>query len=203
MGYKIGLVGTHGTGKTALGALVSGELKRRNIEVRQVTEIATVAKEKGLPINENTTIEAQLYILHKQFAQELEYSHDKVNGSKYDVIICDRGPDNYCYLENAVGKSDYALQMTLGHLEIAPYTQLYLLPIVESVIQKGAGVRAMDKSFQEDMDSKIRGFFSNNNIQYQELPIPKKNDSLRQEWVRIIVNQTLNDLGKDQNLFMR
>ena len=51
MVYKIGLVSTHGTGKSTLAALIAGLLKSRNIEAKYLEEVATEAKELGLPIN--------------------------------------------------------------------------------------------------------------------------------------------------------
>ncbi len=203
MVYKIGLIGTHGTGKTALAALISGELKRRRIEAKFLGEIATEAKERGLPINEDTTINAQLWILYRQFAKELAYSHKRTDRPNYDVIICDRGPDNYCYLEHNLGRSDYALNLTLGHMEIAPYSRLYLLPITESEILNGSGIRALDLEFQRKMDLKIRQFLKEHNIDFIELPNPHKRDNFRDIWIQIIVNKTLEDLNHPEEFFIQ
>ena len=194
MVYKIGLIGTHGTGKTSLAAIVSGELKRRQVEAKFISEIATQAKEKGLPINEDTTIAAQMWILHNQFAQELALGSHRYDRPNYEVLICDRGPDNYCYLENSLGHNDYALSMTLNHLQIAPYNQLYLLPIVNSKLEAGSGIRSIDQSFRNKMDQKIRGFLATHDINFKELPVPHQNDHYRNTWVRTIVNDTLQEL---------
>jgi thymidylate kinase len=203
MAYKIGLIGTHGTGKTSLAAIVSGELKRRGIEAKFISEIATLAKEKGLPINEGTTIAAQMWILHTQFAAELELGTERYDRPNYQVLLCDRGPDNYCYLENSLGKTnhtDYALSMTLNHLEIAPYNRLYLLPIINSTLQPGSGTRSLNSKFQADMDQKIRQFLSFHEIDFTELPRPHQKDNYRNAWVRTIVNQTLRELDSSPNL---
>ncbi|PIN73728.1 hypothetical protein COV20_05915 [Candidatus Woesearchaeota archaeon CG10_big_fil_rev_8_21_14_0_10_45_16] len=203
MVYKIGLIGTHGTGKTALAALLSGELKRRRIEAKFIGEVATEAKERGLPINEGTTLATQLWILHTQFAKELAYSSQLEGRPNYEVIICDRGPDNYCYLEHNLGKDEYALQLTLGHLKAAPYSQLYLLPVTDTEIQTGSGVRALDKEFQKEMDQKIRKFLSAHGIPFIELPKPSLSDNFRDIWIKMIVNQTLKDLGHPEEFFMQ
>lgn len=194
MAYKIGLIGTHGTGKTALAALIAGELKRRGIEAKFIGEIATKAKEKGLPINESTSIKAQLWILHSQFAEELAYANQRKDRPNYDVLICDRGPDNYCYLEHNLGRNEYALQVTLGHLQIAPYSRLYLLPVVHTEIVAGSGTRALNPVFQKEMDQKIRRFLKEHTIAFIELPCPHQKDNFRDVWVQTIVNQTLKDL---------
>jgi len=201
--YKIGLIGTHGTGKTALAGLAEGELKRRGIEVTSVREISTQARKFGLPINEQTTIHSQLWILHQQFAEELALSHKVESRPQYDVIICDRGPDNYCYLKNSVGEDSYALALTLGHLKKFPYAKLYLLPIVEQKIADDGGTRALCSDFQRKMDREVREFLRERNISFIELPLPQAEDQFRNEWVRIIVNQTLLDLNKPERYHIK
>ncbi|MBI4152666.1 ATP-binding protein [Candidatus Woesearchaeota archaeon] len=195
MVYKISLSSTQGTGKTTLATLVAGELKRRNVEARALAEMSTLARERGLPINEQTTREAQLWILHSQFAEELAYQ-TRTTPPLYDVIICDRGVDNYCYLQRRFGEDEYALRMTLGHLQHFPYDQIYVLPIVDDALKSGEGIRSTDPEFQREMDTAIRGFFQDHNIPYRALPQPAAEDQFRTEWVKIIVNQTLTDLER-------
>lgn len=203
MVYKIALIGTHGTGKTALAALIAGELKRRGIEAKFIGEIATRAKEKGLPINENTTVQAQLWILHNQFAQELTYASQRQDRPNYQVIICDRGPDNYCYLEKNLGRNEHALNMTLNHMKVSPYSRLYLLPIITSEIMVGSGTRALNPSFQIEMDRKVKEFLEEHDISFVKLPVPDEKDNFRNVWVSIIVNQTLKDLGIPEEFFIQ
>ncbi|MBT4445716.1 AAA family ATPase [archaeon] len=195
MAYKIGLIGTHGTGKTTLAALVSGELKKAGIEAKFIGEVATEAKEKGLAINEKTTIQAQMWILYTQFAAELVLGTERHDRPNYQVLICDRGPDNYCYLENSLGKNQHALNTTLGHLEIAPYDKLYLLPIINQGLESGSGTRSLSAQFRDDMDKKVRGFLDTYNINFTELPPPTEPNDFSGFWTKIIVNQTLEDLG--------
>src|SRR3989344_6379432 len=190
MVYKISLSSTQGTGKTTLATLVSGELKKRDVEACALAEMSTLAQEKGLPINEQTTREAQLWILHTQFATELAHQA-RTAPPKYEVVVCDRGVDNYCYLKRRFGEDEYALQMTLGHLRHFPYDQIYVLPIVNDTLGRGEGVRSTDRIFQQEMDTAIRAFFDNQRIPYRALQQPAAEDRFREEWVKIIVNQTL------------
>lgn len=201
MTYKIALVSTHGTGKTALAILVAGELKRRGIRVKVVGEVATKAKEIGLLINEGTTKEAQLWILHTQFADELRYSNNNPLRPSYDVLICDRGPDNYCYLEQSVGRNDHALQMTLAHLREFSYSAIYLLPIVDSKVAFD-GIRSVNTDFQKKMDKNVRNFLKEHKIGFIELPKPNIIDNYRNEWVKIIVNNTLIEMGNPRELLI-
>ena len=72
MVYKIGLTSTHGTGKTSLRFDVAGALSKRGIKTIDVREVATLATHLGIPINQETTLEAQAWILHKQCTLELK-----------------------------------------------------------------------------------------------------------------------------------
>ncbi len=200
--YKITLVSTHGTGKTTLASGIENCLKQRGVEARHIREMATDAIENGLPINEETSLEAQLYILHSQFRAELKYCGRRNAPPFYEVLICDRSFDNYCYLENSFGQNRYALNMVLNHLKDFPYDRIYFLPIVDSRITSGSRVRAMDSPFQKEMDRKIRIFLRSHKIEHTELPQPAKNDEYRQGWLRTIVNQTLRDLNKPRGLYI-
>jgi thymidylate kinase len=195
MVYKVSLVGTHGTGKTVLMDLVKAELKKRSIEAVTIEELSTQARNLGLPINQETTLASQLWILHSQFAQELYLSEEIKGRVKNEVIICDRGIDNYCYLEHSVGENLHAKRLTLGHMQHFPYNQIYLLPIINQEIANN-DLRATDKQFQQTMDQKIRQFLNEYDIEHTILPIPDQEDSYRQIWVKTIVNQSLEDLNK-------
>ena len=78
---KIAFIGTHGVGKTTLCFELAAALKRLDMSVDLVKE---VARECPLPINRETTQEAQNWILHSQIAREIELA------PHFDAIICDR-----------------------------------------------------------------------------------------------------------------
>jgi len=191
--YKIGLISTHGTGKTTLTYSICGELKKQGIKVKPIAEIATLAFERGFPINKNTTLESQAWIFHNQCSLELE-----AEMYKYEVCICDRTVlDNYCYMEYTLGKQEKYLEMSLNHYKMHPYTKLYLVPIVdEDVPLLFDGVRATNKDFQKEIDTKLRTFLKDKRIEFIELPIPNPKDTTRQDWIKIITENTLKDLGK-------
>lgn len=203
MVYKICLVSSHSAGKTSLAASTEGKLKERDVEAKYLSEKSTEAKERGLKINEKTTLEAQLWILHRQFEDELIHTRPRKNGPNYEVLICDRGVDNYCYLEHNLGRNQYALEMTLGHAGMFPYDRIYFLPIVSKSIPAGSGIRSKKKAFQEAMGTEIKAFLNEYFPDFTELPVPDKEDQFRNEWVKIVVNQTLKDLNKPEKYFMR
>jgi hypothetical protein len=93
---KLALIGTHGVGKTTLAYEICSLLKKADYNVELVTE---VARRSPFPVNEATTLESQLWILHTQIAAELDAA------SRAPHVICDRSVlDNYCYLLNKFGR---------------------------------------------------------------------------------------------------
>ena len=89
---KLALIGTHGVGKTTLAFEICSLLKKAGRHVELVTE---VARQSPFPVNAETTLEGQLWILHAQIAAELDAAR------RAPVVIADRSVlDNYCYLVN-------------------------------------------------------------------------------------------------------
>ncbi len=93
---KLALIGTHGVGKTTLAYEICSLLKKADHNVELVTE---VARRSPFPVNEATTLDGQLWILHAQIAAELDAS------ARAPQVVCDRSVlDNYCYLLNKFGR---------------------------------------------------------------------------------------------------
>ena len=93
---KLALIGTHGVGKTTLAYEICSLLKKADHNVELVTE---VARRSPFPVNEATTLDGQLWILHAQIAAELDAA------ARAPHVICDRAVlDNYCYLVNKCGR---------------------------------------------------------------------------------------------------
>lgn len=140
---KIAFIGTHGVGKTTLCYGLASRLKRRDVSIEVVHE---VARRCPLPINEETSVAAQSWILHTQIAEEL------VAQARYPVVVCDRSVlDNYVYLLLAAGRQD-ALER-LMEAWIRTYELLVHVPIVEPLPPDG--IRAQDPSFQRAVDERL------------------------------------------------
>jgi nicotinamide riboside kinase len=140
---KIAFIGTHGVGKTTLCYGLASRLKRRDVSIEVVHE---VARRCPLPINEETSLAAQSWILHTQIAEEL------VAQARYPVVICDRSVlDNYVYLLLAVGRQE-ALE-TLMESWIRTYSLLVHVPMVEQ--PSPDGVRSADPAFQRAVDERL------------------------------------------------
>jgi GTPase SAR1 family protein len=138
---KVALIGTHGVGKTTLCFELAARLKRRDIDVEMVTE---VARRCPLPINRETSATAQAWILHMQMAQELEA------GARHAAVVCDRSIlDNFCYLFHAAGPQPVWEPIMASWLPT--YDLLVKVPLWTS--PRWDGVRDTDAAFQRDIDA--------------------------------------------------
>lgn len=145
---KLALIGSHGVGKTTLCYELAARLKRRNLDVEIVRE---VARSCPLPINEETTVQSQEWILLTQISWEIEAA------ASHDLVLCDRSVlDNYCYMVHAAGA-----QPVWEHLIdywIPTYDQLVYVPLWSRPSYDG--VRAVDPDFQRQIDDLLDGMIS-------------------------------------------
>jgi nicotinamide riboside kinase len=140
---KIAFIGSHGVGKTTLCYGLAARLKIRDVAVEVVHE---VARRCPLPINEETSVAAQSWILHTQIAEEL------VAQVRYPAVICDRSIlDNYVYLLLAKGRQE-PLE-TLVESWTRGYDLLVHVPIVEQ--PSPDGVRSADPAFQRAVEERL------------------------------------------------
>ena len=141
---KIAFIGTHGVGKTTLCFELAALLKKRDRVVEMVREVARFCP---LPINRDTTVAAQSWILHTEIAEELAAE------GKAEIVICDRSVlDNYCYLLQA-GK--HPMLEPLVKWWTSSYQLLIKVPIVGSL--QFDGLRDVDAAFQRTVDETIDG----------------------------------------------
>jgi len=135
---KLALIGTHGVGKTTLAYEICSLLKKADHDVELVTE---VARQSPFPINEGTTFESQLWILHAQIAKELTAS------SQSQHLICDRSVlDYYCYLVNKFGRQPQLEQWLAWWLD--GYSLLVSVPPMADGVPPN-GFRSENLEFQQ------------------------------------------------------
>ncbi|MBX7119724.1 MAG: ATP-binding protein [Gemmatimonadaceae bacterium] len=140
---KVAFVGTHGVGKTTLCFDLAGQLKRLDLGVDIVKE---VARRCPLPINEETTRDAQEWILHSQVAEEIAAQ------AVYEVVICDRSVlDNYAYLVARAGRTP-ALDALVADW-IGTYDALFKVPVTAA--PSFDGTRAVSRHFQLEIDATL------------------------------------------------
>jgi len=140
---KVAFVGSHGVGKTTLCFDLASQLKRLDLGVDLVKE---VARRCPLPINEETTPDAQAWILHTQMAEEIAAA------ATYEVVVCDRSVlDNYAYLVARVGRRPELDPLVESW--IRSYNALFKVPVLEA--PSFDGTRAVSRSFQMEIDGII------------------------------------------------
>jgi AAA domain len=167
---KIAFIGSHGVGKTTLCFDLASRLKRLDLGVDIVKE---VARDCPLPINEATTLEAQAWILHSQIAQELASS------AKYEAVICDRSVlDNYAYLVHRAGRLpeyDGLIRSWVG-----TYTALFKVPVLRP--PSFDGTRAVSPTFQQEIDAGIDAL-----IAAFDVPVHRLDPGGRAGWIEAVL----------------
>ncbi len=137
---KIAFIGTHGVGKTTLCYQLAAVLKRLDIGIDLVKE---VARGCPLPINRETNEDAQNWILHTQVAREIELT------TRNDAVICDRAVvDNYAYMVHAMGRR-LEIEPFIRHW-MGTYTLLVKVPIIAPPSFDGTRDTSVD--FQNAID---------------------------------------------------
>lgn len=159
---KLALVGTHGVGKTTLCFELAARLKRRDVDIEMVRE---VARHCPLPINRETSRAAQGWILHTQMAWEIEAQ------AAHPVVICDRSVlDNYCYLAHAAGPQpewEPLLQSWLHTYDLLIKVPLWTTP-------RWDGVRDTDLAFQRGIDELLDEQIAARGLAVLRLPVNER-----------------------------
>ena len=140
---KVAFIGSHGVGKTTLSYDLAAQLKRRGANVDIVKEVARLSP---LPINQRTSLDAQLWILMTQIAEEIR------SVSHHDVVVCDRSVlDNYAYLARACGRQAEIERFV--EYWLATYDLLFKVPIIGA--PSPDGVRDVDEQFVRTIDDLV------------------------------------------------
>lgn len=148
---KIGIMGTHGTGKTTLASELVLKHKKENpsLNVRIMAEVARMCP---YPINEAATRRSQRWIWAAQMVAELE-------GMRNDVLICDRTIlDNLAY-SKLLGfdriLNDF-LKTSVGWM--LTYEKIYWLRPSDKFICVDDKVRSTNVDFQKNIDQILAGW---------------------------------------------
>lgn len=140
---KIAFIGSHGVGKTTLCFDLAARLKRLDHSVEIVKE---VARRCPLPLNRDTTLAAQQWILHQQIADELAAT------DRFEAVICDRSVlDNYAYLVARLGPRAELEPMVVDW--VRSYDALFKVPILQA--PRFDGTRDLSEEFQVQIDQQI------------------------------------------------
>jgi hypothetical protein len=135
--------------------------------------VKEVARRCPLPINEETTLDAQLWILHSQVAEEIAAQ------AMYEVVVCDRSVlDNYAYLVARVGRRPEL--DALVRAWITGYDALFKVPVIQAPTFDGK--RAVSVQFQLDIDATIDEL-----VRAFDVPVVTLDAAHRDGWVPAVL----------------
>lgn len=163
--FKIGITGSHNTGKTTLASSLVVALKSRNYRAYVASENV---KNCSLGYKENATVSSQLWIFGSQVRLE------ELLANNEDIIICDKTViDTYCYGRLAYEKDptptnerklNILKNMTLQYAKT--YDELFLVPINEEI---PSSQWSEDVDDRQRIDEFLRDFLNSEKVPYTEL----------------------------------
>ena len=170
---KVAFIGTHGVGKTTLCYDLAALLKRRDLSVDIVKEVARLSP---LPINRKTSLDAQTWILMTQVAEEIR------SASQHEVVVCDRSVlDNYAYMVLACGRQK-GIERFVDYW-MKTYDLLFKVPVSEGAVSAD-GVRDTDEFFVRSIDQLVDTLLAEKRIPHEKLP-----QGRREEWIKLVGEQ--------------
>lgn len=165
---KIAFLGSHGVGKTTLCFELAARLKRRDLRVDIIKEVARSCR---MPLNQGTTVEAQSWILHTQIAHEIEQSAD------HDVLVCDRSVlDNYAYMVHKFGRIQVYDALISSWLP--SYGLLVKVPIVAP--PRFDGTRDTSGGYQQEIDTLLETLIKDFRVECVRLPTWSRDNWIEQ-----------------------
>jgi nicotinamide riboside kinase len=142
---KIGFVGPQGSGKTTTMLEMAAELRKKGVHAGVVSEVVRKAP-KHLTINEQTTIESQMWIFGQMIAKEL--------ASPDDVIICDRTLLDVIGYTGRISEACATAMRRFASYYLNTFDIIfYLEPKKEYLVDDG--VRSTDEAFQKEITKRI------------------------------------------------
>ncbi|MCB1035403.1 MAG: ATP-binding protein [Acidobacteria bacterium] len=178
---KIAFIGSHGVGKTTLCYGLAARLKARDFALDVVHE---VARRCPLPINEETGLASESWILHSQIAEEI------VAQARYPVVICDRSAlDNYVYMLLSAGPQESLDELVDWWMKT--YDLLVEVPIAED--PSADGIRSEDPTFQRAVEDRLRWELERRNLQVLRLQADQ-----RMRWLETVEKEACSLLSPAQ-----
>jgi len=166
---KLAFIGTHGVGKTTLCYDLGAVLKKRGLHVDLVKEVARLSP---LPINRKTSLEAQMWILTTQIAEEIR------SAVHHEVVVCDRSVlDNYAYLVFAAGRQRWLEPLVNRWMK--SYDLLFKVPISGDALADG--IRDTDEFFMRQIDRLVDELVEERGLPCERLP-----GGHREDWAEIV-----------------
>ena len=181
---KIAFIGSHGVGKTTLCYDLAGALKRHDFNVDVVKEVARLSP---LPVNRQTSLDAQTWILTTQVSEEIR------SASRHQVVVCDRSAlDNYAYMAFACGRQKPVERFVQWWMKT--YDLLFKVPI--SGAASADGFRDTDEFFMRSIDQLVDTLLQEMKVPHQTLP-----PGQRDRWIEIVLAACLSAPALGKRLF--
>ncbi len=181
---KLAFIGSHGVGKTTLCYDLASVLKKQGVNVDIVKEVARLSP---LPINRQTSMDAQTWILMTQVAEEIR------SASHHQVVVCDRSAlDNYAYLVFACGRQK-PIERFVDHW-MKTYDLLFKVPI--SGAASADGVRDTDEFFMRSIDQVVDTLLAEKKLAHETLPAGE-----RDRWIEVAKDVVLRHPALAKRLF--
>ncbi len=165
MSLKIGLMGTHGIGKTTLLYSLAGFLKNHGYNVAFVEEMS---RKCPLPINEETNFDAQFWIMLNQIREEIEKSGE-------DIVLTDRTVlDNFAYLvrkakmNGGIDPEKVEEMSRIAKFWMKTYDYIFFIQPIE-LENLADGVRATDKAFRDEVHELIKNLVEETGVEVHEV----------------------------------
>lgn len=153
---KVGIAGSHGTGKTTLSKLLAGKNNWRYLP-----EAPLQAMTRGFPINEETSVETELWIFAKQIEMEM-FTPESWVADKCLI-------DLLAYARYLMPNERALLEILTKIVERnAVYDVVIYLPTGEFPIEDD-GFRSTDPVFQEAIDREIVRIMHEMGIEYYKI----------------------------------
>jgi len=162
---KIGILGTHSTGKTTLGHTIMSYLKENHIIVGWVGEIV---RDIPASVNDLSAFLSQYWVINAQINKEIERQ------SNNNVVVTDRTViDNFAYAKrsankNSISKKNLHVLETICRNWAETYDFLFYTQRTNYPIEND-NFRSVDLQFQIEIDEMIKGIINDWNIKVVKL----------------------------------
>lgn len=144
---KIAYTGAHGTGKTS--SVYRRAAKEKLKSSKNIVVLTEIARQCPFPINEESTIDSQLWMFSTQLKKELDLS------LCYDYIICDRSLVDYCAYAYFVDKKLYTGMFHICNTFVHTYDKIYFNSVKYNQYLIDDGIRSIDFDFQQRIEDKL------------------------------------------------
>lgn len=162
---KIAIIGAHSTGKTTLLNHLNARITQEGFTTIVLPEYARLCP---LPIDEQTTLNAQQWIQEQQINEETTIDH------REKILLCDRATiDNFAYFLRAARLQGKEQEIELWEKKAAEHMKSYDLIFKTTkmhIAPEDDGKRSTNEEFRNEIDILIHELLRKHIISYIPLP---------------------------------